>query len=206
MESELFGHERGAFTGATDQRKGRFGLAHRGTLFLDEIGDMNLPTQAKILRVLQDGEFERLGGTKTPTVDVRVIAATHRDLEEMVEEGSFRQDFCYRLSVVPVHLPPLWERRDDLALLAEHFLRRYAEKNRKEIRSFHPQALDLLTRHDWPGNIQELENTVERAVILCLADRISPQELPASIRGAGEVFPSPASLPSGLTSRMPSES
>ncbi|MEW6488061.1 MAG: sigma-54 dependent transcriptional regulator [Thermodesulfobacteriota bacterium] len=199
LESELFGHERGAFTGATEQRKGRFELAHRGTLFLDEIGDLSLPTQAKILRVLQEREFERLGGTRTLTADVRLVAATHRNLEEMVEEGTFRQDLFYRLSVVPVHLPPLRERRDDLPLLAEHFLRRYAEKNRKEVRGFHPQALEFLTRHDWPGNIRELENTVERAVILCPGDRITPQELPAAIRGAEVSTPTTTTLPAGLS-------
>ncbi|GAB4270525.1 MAG: sigma 54-interacting transcriptional regulator [Deferrisomatales bacterium] len=199
LESELFGHERGAFTGATEQRKGRFELAHRGTLFLDEIGDMSLPTQAKILRVLQEGEFERLGGTKTLRVDVRVLAATHRDLEQAVGEGAFRQDLFYRLSVVPVRLPPLRERREDIPLLAEHFLRRYAEKNRKELRGFHPQALDLLTRYDWPGNIRELENTIERAVILCPGDRVTPQELPSAVRGADVPAPASGSLPAGLS-------
>jgi two-component system response regulator HydG len=199
LESELFGHERGAFTGAAEQRKGRFELAHRGTLFLDEIGDMSLPTQAKILRVLQEGEFERLGGTQTLTADVRLVAATHRDLENMAEQGTFRQDLFYRLSVVPVHLPPLRERPDDLPLLAEHFLRRYAEKNRKEVRGFHPQALDLLARHTWPGNIRELENTVERAVILCPWDRITSQELPASIRGAEGSSTHSVPSPSGLS-------
>ncbi len=198
LESELFGHERGAFTGATDLRKGRFELAHRGTLFLDEIGDMSLPTQAKILRVLQEGEFERLGGTQTLMTDVRLVAATHRNLEEMAGEGTFRQDLFYRLSVVPVHLPPLRERPDDLPLLAEHFLRRYAEKNRKGVRGFHPQVLDLLARHTWPGNIRELENTVERAVILCQGDRITSHDLPASIRGAEcsptHSLPSPSGL------------
>ncbi len=185
LESELFGHERGAFTGATAQRKGRFEIAHGGTLFLDEIGDMSPATQAKVLRVLQEGEFERLGGTRTLRVDVRVLAATHRDLEAMVAQGTFRQDLYYRLSVVPVHLPPLRERREDIPVLAEHFLRVYAEKNRKEVRGFHPAAMDLLVRHDWPGNVRELQNAVERAVILCLGDRITPQELPPALRDAG---------------------
>ena len=185
LESELFGHERGAFTGATAQRKGRFELAHGGTLFLDEIGDMSSATQAKVLRVLQEGEFERLGGTRTLRVDVRVLAATHRDLEAMVAQGAFRQDLYYRLSVVPVRLPPLRERREDIPVLAEHFLRVYAEKNRKEVRGFHPAAMDLLVRHDWPGNVRELQNAVERAVILCLGDRVTPQELPPALRDAG---------------------
>ena len=199
LESELFGHERGAFTGATESRKGRFELAHRGTLFLDEIGDMSLPTQAKILRVLQEGEFERLGGSETLKADVRLVAATHRSLEKMVEEGTFRQDLFYRLSVVPVRLPPLRERRDDIPLLAEHFLKRYAEKNRKEVRGFHPRAMDLLIRHAWPGNIRELENTVERAVILCPGDRVTPQELPGTVRGSDETPHAPPAGFSGLT-------
>jgi two-component system response regulator HydG len=182
LESELFGHERGAFTGAVDARKGRFELADKGTLFLDEIGDMSATTQAKILRVLQEGEFERLGGAKTLRVDVRVIAATHRNLEAMVEQGSFRKDLYFRLSVVPVHLPPLRERREDIPLLAEHFLRKCAETNRKAVTGFRPETLALLVRHDWPGNIRELENTVERAVILCPGEQISAQDLPAQIR------------------------
>ncbi len=193
LESELFGHERGAFTGATAQRKGRFELAHGGTLFLDEIGDMSPATQAKVLRVLQEGEFERLGGTRTLKVDVRVIAATHRDLEAMVAEGTFRQDLYYRLSVVPVHLPPLRERPEDIPLLAEHFLRVYASKNRKPIAGFTPEAMDLLVRHAWPGNVRELQNAVERAVILCLGERITPRELPPAVRASA---PPPPEAPS----------
>ena len=178
LESELFGHESGAFTGAIGRRKGRFELANKGTLFLDEIGDMSLQTQAKILRVLQEGEFERLGGAETIKVDVRLLAATHRDLQAMMEEGTFRQDLYFRLSVVPVDLPALRERNMDISELANHFLRRFVEKNRKDIKDFHPEALNLLMHHDWPGNIRELENTVERAVILCLGEQITPQELP----------------------------
>ncbi|WP_025323226.1 sigma-54-dependent transcriptional regulator [Deferrisoma camini] len=196
LESELFGHERGAFTGATAQRKGRFELAHGGTLFLDEIGDMSPATQAKVLRVIQEGEFERLGGTRTLRVDVRVIAATHRDLEAMVAEGAFRQDLYYRLSVVPVHLPPLRDRPEDIPLLAEHFLRIYAEKNRKPVAGFTPEAMDLLVRHDWPGNVRELQNAVERAVILCLGERITPQELPPALQGAAAAAPQ-APIPAG---------
>jgi len=182
LESELFGHEKGAFTGAAEQRKGRFELADKGTLFLDEIGDMSLVTQAKILRVLQEGEFERLGGGKTIKVDVRLIAATHKNLEQMVEEGSFRQDLYFRLSVVPLHLPPLRERPMDIPALAGHFLQLYSDKNRKDIRSFHTEALEALLAYDWPGNIRELENAVERAVILCLGEQISLQHLPAQVR------------------------
>ncbi len=178
LESELFGHESGAFTGATGRRKGRFELADKGTLFLDEIGDMSLPTQAKILRVLQEGEFERLGGAETIKTDVRLLAATHKNLQTMIEEGSFRQDLYFRLSVVPVKLPALRERSIDIPELANSFLRRFTEKNRKDIKGIHPEALNLLMQYAWPGNIRELENTIERAVILCLGEQITPQDLP----------------------------
>ena len=178
LESELFGHEAGAFTGAAGRRKGRFELAHKGTLFLDEIGDMSLTTQAKVLRVLQDGEFERLGGSVTVKIDVRLLAATHKDLKAMIEAGTFRQDLFFRLSVVPIHLPALRERIVDIPELAGFFLGRYAKKNRKDLKGFHPEALNLLMRYPWPGNIRELENTIERAVILCLGEQISPHELP----------------------------
>ena len=178
LESELFGHEAGAFTGAAGRRKGRFESAHKGTLFLDEIGDMSPPTQAKILRVLQEGEFERLGGVETIKVDVRLLAATHKNLLTMIEEEKFRQDLFFRLSVVPVHLPALRERALDIPELANHFLRRFTEKNRKDIKGIHPEALNLLMQYGWPGNIRELENTLERAVILCLGEQITPQDLP----------------------------
>jgi two-component system response regulator HydG len=184
LESELFGHEKGAFTGAAEQRRGRFELADQGTLFLDEIGDMSSTTQAKILRVLQDGEFERLGGSETIRVDVRLIAATHKDLDKMVAEGSFRQDLYFRLSVVPLHLPPLRERPMDIPVLAKHFLQRYCQKNRKDIRSFQPDAMEALLAYSWPGNIRELENTIERAVILCLDERIALKHLTTPIRQA----------------------
>ncbi len=178
LESELFGHEAGSFTGASARRKGRFELAHSGTLFLDEIGDMSMATQAKILRVLQEGEFERVGGNDTVKVDVRLLAATHKDLQAMVKEGTFRQDLFFRLSVVPVHLPALRERSIDIPELTSFFLNRYAEKNRKDIKGVHPEVLHLLMQYDWPGNIRELENTIERAVILCLGEQITPRELP----------------------------
>lgn len=178
LESELFGHEAGAFTGAANRRKGRFELAHKGTLFLDEIGDMSLPTQAKILRVLQEGEFERLGGSETIKTDVRLLAATHKNLQTMIEDGTFRQDLYFRLSVVPVKLPALRERSVDIPELANAFLRRFTEKNRKDIKGFHPESLNLLMQYDWPGNIRELENTIERAVILCPGEQITPQDLP----------------------------
>ncbi|HKJ04071.1 MAG TPA: sigma-54 dependent transcriptional regulator [Geopsychrobacteraceae bacterium] len=184
LESELFGHEKGAYTGATEQRKGRFELADQGTLFLDEIGDMSPTTQAKILRVLQEGEFERLGGTQTIKVDVRLLAATHHDLKQMVDAGHFRQDLFYRLNVVPLHLPPLRERPMDIPALAEHFLNLYADKNRKDIRSFKSEALEALLSYSWPGNIRELENAIERAVILCLEEQIGLPQLPVQVRQA----------------------
>ncbi len=189
LESELFGHQKGAFTGALEQRRGRFELAHKGTLFLDEIGDMTLATQAKVLRVLQEGEFERLGASQSIKVDVRIIAATNRDLAAMVKEGSFRQDLFFRLSVVPVALPPLRQRSGDIPDLARHFLKRYREKNRKDITGIHPQALNLLMRYDWPGNIRELENCIERAVVICLGEEITPRELPPGIAPADILTP-----------------
>ena len=178
LESELFGHEAGAFTGATARRKGRFELAHGGTLFLDEIGDMSSPTQAKILRVLQEGEFERVGGNDTISVDVRLLAATHKDLEKMIDEETFRQDLYFRLAVVPIDLPPLRERQGDIPELANHFLEKKNKINKKTIKSFHPETLSIFMRYEWGGNIRELENTIERAVILCLGEQITPQDLP----------------------------
>ncbi|WP_029910064.1 sigma-54-dependent transcriptional regulator [Pelobacter seleniigenes] len=200
LESELFGHEKGAFTGAAEQRKGRFELADRGTLFLDEIGDMSPTTQAKILRVLQEGEFERLGGSTTIKVDVRLLAATHKDLEQMVAAGSFRQDLFFRLSVVPLHLPPLRERTMDIPALAEHFLHRYSHKNRKDIRSIQADAMEALLAYQWPGNIRELENAIERAVILCLEEKIALQHLPQQVRQAfAETTERPFAIRPGLT-------
>lgn len=182
LESELFGHEKGAFTGATSRRQGRFELADRGTIFLDEIGDMSLATQAKILRVLQEGEFERLGGNESLHVDVRVIAATNKNLEEEVQKGNFRQDLYFRLGVVPIEIPPLRERKEDIALLAEHFLKKFAQKNDRLIKGFSPAAIDLLMRYHWPGNVRELENVVERAVILTRQEMIAPETLPLGFK------------------------
>lgn len=177
LESELFGHEEGAFTGAVARRKGCFEQADGGTLFLDEIGDMSLPTQTKILRVLQEGELNRLGGNETIQVDVRLLAATHKDLQEMIKQGTFRQDLFFRLSVVPVTLPPLRERWSDIPELAALFLERYAVKNRKDLKGFHPEVMRIFMHFSWPGNIRELENTVERAVILCQGEQITVHEL-----------------------------
>ncbi len=200
LESELFGHEKGAFTGADSLRKGRFELANKGTLFLDEIGDMAAQTQAKILRVLQEGELERLGSSETIQVDVRLVAATNRDLNEMVKKGTFRQDLFFRLSVVPIELPPLRQRTEDIPALADFFLKRYAKKNQKDIKGFHPQALMLLARYSWPGNIRELENSIERAVILCLGEQITPKELPPQmVPDDFETVETPVSAQGGLS-------
>ena len=166
LESELFGHEKGAFTGAIRQRIGRFEMADGGTVFLDEIGEMSMPVQMKLLRVLQEREFERVGGNEAVKVDVRVIAATHKDLHRAMGERLFREDLFYRLNVVPVKLPPLRERLDDVPLLAAHFLRKYSEKNQKQITTISPEALSALIRYAYPGNVRELENIIERAVIM----------------------------------------
>ncbi|RKY90695.1 MAG: two-component system response regulator [Ignavibacteriae bacterium] len=182
LESELFGHEKGAFTGAVNRRQGRFELADGGTLFLDEIGDMTLSTQAKILRVLQEGEFERVGGEKTIRVNVRIIAATNKDLELEVEDGNFRKDLFFRLSVVPIVLPALRQRKEDIPELAEHFLNKYAEKNNRLIRGFTPDAIDQLMRYSWSGNIRELENVVERTVIMSRGELITSDVLPSSLK------------------------
>jgi two-component system response regulator HydG len=183
LESELFGHEKGAFTGALARKQGRFQLAHTGSIFLDEVGEMTPTTQTKILRVLQEREFEPLGSTQTVKVDTRVIAATNKNLLEEIQQGNFREDLYYRLNVVTLEVPSLRERREDISLLADFFLKQYAEKNRRLIKGFTPKAMDLLIRHDWPGNVRELENVVERAVIMARGDLISQGELPDAIRG-----------------------
>jgi two-component system response regulator HydG len=182
LESELFGHERGAFTGAVSMRKGRFELANGGSIFLDEISEMSPAMQARLLRVLQEHEFDRVGGMKTIEVDVRVISATNKDLELEVKEGRFREDLFYRLNVISVPLPPLRERKEDIPVLAKHFLSVFSEKNRRMIKGFQPKTLDLFMRHDWPGNVRELENTIERCVIMTRSEYISPGDLPMNIQ------------------------
>ena len=182
LESELFGHEKGAFTGAIAKKQGRFQLAHRGSILLDEIGEMASSTQAKILRVLQEREFEPVGGSETVKVDTRVIAATNKNLEKEIQQARFREDLYYRLNVVTLEVPPLRERREDISLLADVFLKQYAQKNRRLIKGFTPRAMDLLMRHTWPGNVRELENVVERAVIMGRSDMISEVELPDAVR------------------------
>ncbi len=178
LESELFGHERGAFTGAVAQRKGRFELAHRGTIFLDEIGEISANMQVHLLRVLEEKEFTRVGGIEPVKVDVRLISATNKDLKMAVREGKFREDLYYRLNVVTIELPPLMERREDIPLLAQHFLGKFALENHKEITGFSPEAMDFIMNYHWPGNVRELENAIERAGILAKDNLITLADLP----------------------------
>jgi len=182
LEAELFGVERGAFTGAVARREGRFERAHGGTLFLDEVGEMPLSAQVKLLRVLQEGEIERLGGTQTVKVDVRLVAATNKDLQKEVAEGRFREDLYYRLNVVEVRVPALASRREDIPLLADAFLRRFAAKNAKTLRGFSPEAQQILENYAWPGNVRELEHAVERAVVLAKNEVLEASDLPESVR------------------------
>jgi len=182
LESELFGHEKGAFTGAIRQTQGKFEVAHKGTLFLDEIGSMNLDAQAKLLRVLQEKEFERVGSHRTIKTDVRVIAATNKNLEAAVEDGTFRSDLYYRLCVFPVYLPPLRERKTDISLLAEFFLEKYAGENKKKIKRLSTPAIDMLMSYHWPGNVRELENCIERAVLMCDGGVIHSYHLPPTLQ------------------------
>lgn len=177
LESELFGHEKGAFTGAVAQRKGRFELAHKGTLFLDEIGEMSANIQVHLLRVLEEREFTRVGGTETIRSDVRIISATNKDLNEAVMRGEFRDDLYYRLNVVSIQLPPLRERAEDIPLLAQHFLNKFAVENQKRDITFSPDAMDFLMKYEWPGNVRELENATERAVVLALNSTITATDL-----------------------------
>src|SRR6187549_1086080 len=185
LESELFGHEKGAFTSADKQRIGRFEQADGGTLFLDEVGDMSPSTQAKILRVLQEHEFERLGGTRTLRVDVRIIAATNRNLTQMVQEGRFREDLFYRLNVVSVETPPLRDRKEDIPALGDFFVKRFATELKKRVEGTHPEAQKLLMRHNWPGNIRELENVIERAVLLADGPQVQVSDLQIGEQASG---------------------
>jgi two-component system response regulator HydG len=182
LESELFGYEKGAFTGAVARKEGRFDLADRGTLFLDEVTEMIPNAQVRLLRVLQDGEYERVGGTETLRADVRVIAATNRDIEKEVAAGRFREDLYYRLNVIPLAVPALRDRAADVPLLAQHFLVRFSEKNRKPLDGFTPEALEAMAAYRWPGNVRELENAIERAVVLCRNERIGVDDLPPPLR------------------------
>ena len=182
LESELFGHEKGAFTGAVQTRMGRFELANGGTMFLDEVGEMSLPLQVKLLRVLQERSFERVGGNRTIQVDVRIVAATNQDLEKLVEEKRFRQDLFYRLNVIPIVIPSLRERRSDIPLLIEHFLRRFNHMKQTDVAGFAPDAIERMSAYDWPGNIRELENMVERLVVLKKRGQVIVADLPEKIQ------------------------
>jgi DNA-binding NtrC family response regulator len=206
MESELFGYEKGAFTGAVGAKPGRFELAHGGTLFLDEIGEIPIEMQVKLLRVLQESEFERVGGIKTIKVDVRLVTATNRDLLQEIGAGAFREDLFYRLNVVPIHIPPLRERREDIPLLVEHFIAKFNERLRKQIESIDNDAVERLVAHAWPGNIRELENLMERTVLFCEAPQIKVSDLPPEISHLAPVaLPhlAPPSVPHLPTVTMP---
>ena len=181
IESELFGHEKGAFTNAIERKLGRFEIAHSGTLFLDEIGELSLATQAKILRFLEEREFNRVGGSKTIKVDVRLIAATNKELTQLIKKGLFREDLYYRINVVPIVLPPLRERPEDIPLLLDHFVQKFSAENKKQLKGVSKEALDILKNYDWPGNVRELENLVERMVTLTVNSYIQPNELPFSL-------------------------
>jgi two-component system nitrogen regulation response regulator NtrX len=200
IESELFGHERGAFTGATEKQVGKFEMADRGTIFLDEVGDMSPKTQAKVLRVLQEGEVERLGSAKTIKVDVRVIAATNKDLEQEIAEGRFREDLYFRLSVIPVHAPPLRERLDDIPALVAHFSAQFSRDNNRRPARFSAQAIDALKQARWRGNVRELKNVVERLLIMSERDVIEGADVRAVVRLADGTEPRPlppAAAPNG---------
>jgi transcriptional regulator with PAS, ATPase and Fis domain len=189
LESELFGHERGAFTGAVNERKGRFELADKGTIFLDEIGDMSLKTQAKILRVIQEQEFERVGGTGTIKTDIRIIVATNKDLKKLIAQEKFREDLFYRLSVITVHLPPLRERPNDILLLTEYFIEHYNTVYQKQIQGISEEVRWFFRSHTWPGNVRELKNCLERAVIFCQHEMIGVENLAAQYK---EIITNPA--------------
>jgi two-component system, NtrC family, nitrogen regulation response regulator NtrX len=196
IESELFGHEKGSFTGATEKQIGKFELAHKGTIFLDEVGDMSLRTQAKVLRVLQEGEVERIGSQKTVTVDVRVIAATNKDLEQAIQKGDFREDLYFRLNVIPVQVPPLRERPEDVSPLVRHFVRQFSAENNLKPKTISGPALDALRRHPWRGNVRELKNTIERLLIMVEGNEIRPEDL-------SDVLRRPAEAPSGGSGESP---
>ncbi|MBA4357355.1 MAG: DNA-binding response regulator [Desulfovibrio sp.] len=194
LESELFGHEKGSFTGAVSRRRGRFELADKGTLFLDEIGELSHDMQVKLLRVLQERRFERVGGADSIEVDIRIVAATNRDLTKAILDGRFREDLFYRLNVVSIHLPPLRERREDIPFLAAHFLDRYAAENGREFKGFTARAMDYLSAYEWPGNVRQLENVIERCVVLSSTDTVDAEDLPPEIRDEESQFKSAVDL------------
>jgi putative PEP-CTERM system response regulator len=187
IESELFGHEKGAFTNAIEKKLGRFEVAHQGTLFLDEIGELSLATQAKILRFLEEKEFNRVGGSKTIKVDVRLITATNKDLNQLIKKGNFREDLYYRINVVPIVIPPLRDRKEDIPLLIEHFINKFNVENNKMVRGFNKEALELMMQYEWPGNVRELENLIERVIALTSNEYIQLSELPLSFKNIPKI-------------------
>jgi two-component system NtrC family response regulator len=195
LESTLFGHVKGAFTGAINSRKGLFEAAHNGTLFLDEVGTISAETQTKLLRVIQEREIRRVGSVEAKSVDTRLVAATNTDLWQEVQDGNFREDLYYRLNVITIEMPPLRDRREDIPLLATHFLRQYSEENQREVEGFSSAAMDALSDYHWPGNVRELENAVERAVVLCRDDSIEVDELPQALRGESSSAPVATAFP-----------
>ena len=205
IESELFGHEKGAFTGALHQKSGKFEIAHKGTLFLDEIGSITTEVQAKLLRVLQEKEFERIGGNKTVTADVRIIAATNKNLEQAVADNDFRSDLYYRINVFPIYMPPLRERKTDILVLADYFLEKYARENDKAIMRFSTPAIDMLMAYHWPGNVRELENCIERAVLLCEGAVIHGYHLPPTLQTGGEPGTSTVQTMEGAVEKLEKE-
>jgi two-component system NtrC family response regulator len=194
LESELFGHEKGSFTGAVSRRRGRFELADKGTLFLDEIGELSHDLQVKLLRVLQERRFERVGGAEPVEVDIRIVAATNRDLQKAVADGSFREDLFYRLNVVSIQLPPLRERREDIPFLAAHFLDKFSRENSREFKGFSPSAMDYLSAYEWPGNVRQLENVIERCVVLASGEYLDADDLPPEIKDEDAQFKSAVDL------------
>jgi len=187
IESELFGHEKGAFTNAIERKLGRFEVAHQGTLFLDEIGELSLATQAKILRFLEEKEFNRVGGSKTIKVDVRLITATNKDLNQLIKKGSFREDLFYRINVIPIVIPPLRERKEDIPILIDHFINKFSVENNKNVKGISKEALELLMQYEWPGNVRELENLVERVIALTFNEYIQLNELPLSFKNTPKI-------------------
>jgi transcriptional regulator with PAS, ATPase and Fis domain len=187
IESELFGHEKGAFTNAIERKLGRFEVAHQGTLFLDEIGELSLMTQAKILRFLEEKEFNRVGGSKTIKVDVRLITATNKDLNQLIKKGGFREDLYYRIHVVPITIPPLRERKEDIILLADHFINKFNIENSKNVKGIEKEALEMILQYEWPGNVRELENLIERVIALTSNEYIKLDELPFSFKNTPKI-------------------
>ncbi|MCA0447464.1 MAG: sigma-54 dependent transcriptional regulator [Bacteroidetes bacterium] len=202
LESELFGHEKGSFTGAIQQRMGRFEQADGGTLFIDEIGDMPMAVQVKLLRAIQFGTYERIGGNQQRQADVRIVAATHRNLEEMIKTGAFREDLFYRLNVVMIEIPPLRKRRTDIPVLADHFIRKFSEENGKKVTALSREAFDKLMKYDFPGNVRELQNLLERAVILCRGDQITTADFPANLSSKEKTENDPEDLSAGYEEKL----